>query len=418
MKIRTATRRLATAAATTAAAATLASAFTTALPSAAHAEGLDLAATQASVSEIRTSVASQIQGRAFGWQLSITQNGVLKAADEGGFAVSAADNNGVAVPMQAGMQMELASVTKNVTAVATMKLLRRNGLTPESFVWPYLPKGWDTSNFKQVRFRHLLTHTSGINQALAALANPPGDNGWNSMKTVVENGTTVDSQRQYKNANFAILRIVDAELWNRSGGKKYSNAAEELPITAANHTSYVLEYMREHIFKPAAIGGIGCIAPGTTTGVRSYAVNATQASTGSVFGTGSEECAGARGLAMSSAQLVQYLTKLRSGAIIGQADLAWMDENRAGWNEDSNGGDGGQFGVEDGIADNLLSPGAHWHGGDLFGGSNRELHTCAMTFDDGTRATLLVNSPIAPDNSSATANTQCGILLKAWNDAK
>jgi CubicO group peptidase (beta-lactamase class C family) len=402
MKIRTAL-------ATTLTTAALASAIGTAIPSAAHADGLDLANTQASVSEMHTSVTTQMQGKAFGWQLAISQNGTLKVADAGGFSVSAADNNGVAVPMKPGMQMELASVTKNITAVATMKLLRRNGLTPESFVWPYLPKGWDVTKFKQVRFRHLLTHTSGINQALAAMANPPTDNSWAAMQVVVENGTTVDSQRAYKNANFALLRVIDAELWNRSGGKKYSNAAEEIPVTAANHTSYVLEFEQEYIFKPAAIGGIGCITPGTTTGVRSYPLNATQASTGVVLGTSSAECAGARGLAMSSAQLVQYLSKLRAGAIIGQADLDWMDEYRAGWNEDSNGGDGGQYGTQDGVADNFRSPGAYWHGGDLLG--SRELHTCAMTFDDGTQATLLVNSEL-------TSGTQCGVLLKAWYDAK
>ncbi|MFC7505635.1 hypothetical protein, partial [Nocardioides sp. GCM10030258] len=82
--------------------------------SAAHAEDAVLANTQASVAEMRASVATQMQNKAFGWQLAISQNGTLKVADEGGFAVSAADNNGVPVPMQASMQMELASVTKNV----------------------------------------------------------------------------------------------------------------------------------------------------------------------------------------------------------------------------------------------------------------------------------------------------------------
>lgn len=378
----------------------------------AHADGSVLVNPQASVAEMRAAVASQMEGKAFGWQLAISQNGTLKVADEDGFAISAADNNGVAVPMDAGMQMELASVTKNITAVTTMKLLRRNNLTPESLVWPYLPKTWDVSRFKQVRFRHLLTHTSGLNQAITAMANPPTNNGWNAMKAVVANGTTVDSQRQYKNANFALLRIIDAELWNRSGGKKYTNAAEEITINAANHTSYVLEYMREFVFKPAKIGGIGCIDPGTTTGVRSYAINATQTSKGKVLGTGAEECAGARGLAMSSAQLVQYLSKLRSGAIIPQADLDWMDEQRAGWNEDSNGGDGGQYGgPADGKADNPRSPGAFWHGGDLIGDNKPQLHTCAMTFDDGTQATLLVNSQLA-------SGSPCGVLLKSWYDAK
>lgn len=391
----------------------------------------DFGTTQpASVSEMQTSVVTQMQGKAFGWQLAIAQGGQLKVTDKRGTAVSQADNNGTSIAMQPTMKMELASVTKNITAVATMKLLRRNSLTVESLVWPYLPSGWDVSEFKSVRFRHLLSHTSGLNQAITAMpdATRPTNNGWNAMRTVVENGTVVDSQRQYKNANFAILRIVNAELWNRSGGKKFvtweeefenSHGAietkeytEEVPITASNHTSYVLEYMRKHIFEPAGLYGVGCIPNGTTSGVRSYPVNATQSSNGSVLGTSSEECAGARGIALSSVQLVQYLAHLRHGTMLDPADRATMDKLRAGWNEDSNGGDGGQYGgPADGVADNWRSPGAFWHGGALLG--TNELHTCAMTFTDGTEAALLVNSEMDEGSGSP-----CGVLLKAWYDAK
>jgi hypothetical protein len=34
-----------------------------------------------------------------------------------------------------------------------------------------------------------------------------------------------------------------------------------------------------------------------------------------------------------------------------------------------------------------------------------------MTFDGGIEPTLLVNSPLK-------SNTQCGVLIKAWYDAK
>lgn len=406
-------------------------AATLAFPGTAQAE-FGLSNTKASVGTMQQSVISQMQGTAFGWQLAIAQDGELKVADKRGTAISQADTGGNSVPMQPTMRMELASVTKNITAVATMKLLRRNNLTVESLVYPYLPPTWDESKFKKVRFRHLLTHTSGINQAILAMPKDqqPPDNSWDSMQIVVENGVDLDfpQQRQYKNANFAILRVVNAELWNRSGGAKYVTYEEEienshgavidtyevtekLPITAANHTSYVLDYMRKYIFEPAGLQNVGCIGTSTKTGVRSYPVNATQSSKGSVLGTNSDECAGARGIALSAIELAQYLTALRHGSIINPADLATMDLLRAGWSEDSNGGDGGENGVQDGKADNAMSPGVHWHGGDLLG--TNELHTCAMTFADGTEATLLVNSELIQG-----ANGPCGVLIRAWTAAK
>ena len=410
----------------TAAAAVAAAALIGAAPAQAE---FGLANTTASVSEMHDNVVTAMTGNAFGWQLAIAKDGQLVVTDQGGTAVSSTDNGGTKISMSPYQKMELASVTKNITAVATMQLLRRNGLTVESKVYPYLPQGWTLGpGFTNVRFRHLLTHTSGIKQALAAMADAPDDNGWESMQIVVENGTVVNSQRAYKNANFALLRVINAKLWDLSGGAKYVTSTEEVenskgvvidtyevttrvPITAANHTAYVLDFMRKHIFEPAGLYGVGCIPNGTTTGVRSYAADATQSSTGSVFGTGSSECAGARGIALSSVQLLQYLAHLRHGSIIHPDDLATMDQLRAGWSEDANGGDGGEFGALDGVADNWRSPGAFWHGGDLYGSGDRELHTCAMTFADGIEATLLVNSPL-------DSNTQCGVLLKAWYDAK
>lgn len=391
--------------------------------------GFDLTTQQVNVETFRQNVISEMQGKAFGWQLAIAQDGQLKVTDKRGTAVSQADNNGTAIAMQPTMRMELASVTKNITAVATLKLLRRNGLTVESKIWPYLPSNWDFGpGFTNLRFRHLLTHTSGINQAINAMPEDerPPSNSWSSMRIVAENpaGVVPGSQRQYKNANYALLRMINAVLWDQSGGAKYETEVVEVenwkgividtyeveykvPVTEGNHTTYVLDYMRKHIFEPAGLYGIGCISNGVGP-VRSYPLSATQNSSGSVLGTGTGECAGARGIAMSAVQLVQYLAHLRHGSIIHPDDLAVMDSLRAGWNEDSNGGDGGENGVLDGVADNWRSPGVFWHGGDLLG--DRQLHTCAMTFEDGTEAALLVNSQL-------TSGTQCGALIKAYVDA-
>ena len=150
----------------TAAAAVAAAALIGAAPAQAE---FGLANTTASVSEMHDNVVTAMTGNAFGWQLAIAKDGQLVVTDQGGTAVSSTDNGGTKISMSPYQKMELASVTKNITAVATMQLLRRNGLTVESKVYPYLPQGWTLGpGFTNVRFRHLLTHTSGIKQALAA----------------------------------------------------------------------------------------------------------------------------------------------------------------------------------------------------------------------------------------------------------
>ena len=142
---------------------------------------------QADAAKMEASIQSQMAGNAFGWQFAIAQNFKLVQASSigaSGFALSGADAGGSPVAMAPAMPMDIASATKTMTAIATMKLLRANDLTIESRVAPYLPTGWKRgSGFEQtgdrravtsrpeskpIRFRHLLAHTSGINQAIAA----------------------------------------------------------------------------------------------------------------------------------------------------------------------------------------------------------------------------------------------------------
>lgn len=416
----------------TATAALATTALIAASAGAAHAAPQDvLAAPQADPAKMEASIQSQMAGRAFGWQFAIAQNGKLAKSNSSGSALSAADAGGSSVDMQPTMKMELASATKTITAVATMKLLRANGLTIESSIDPYLPPSWKRGPgfaTKSVKFRHLLAHTSGLNQAITAMPEDkrPTNNGWDAMQTVVANGTKVDSQRQYKNANYALLRILNAELWKRSGGAMkqteeieiynskgivigHKTVTTTIPVTKATQSAYALDHMRKRIFEPAGLKNISCTAADPATAAKSYPAGATQTTKGQLLGTSSEECAGARGIRLSAREHVQFLAYLRHGAIINPADLAKMDELRLGWNEDSNGGDGDQFGVKDGKPDNASSIGAFWHGGDLIG--TNQVHTCGATFDDGTEVSLIVNSPIA-------GRTQCGVVLAAWNASR
>ena len=79
-----------------------------------------------------------------------------------------------------------------------------------------------------------------------------------------------------------------------------------------------------------------------------------------------------RGLRLSSVEIVRYLVHLRHGKTIDPADLATMDALRAGWREAGNLGAG-------------TPPGVYWHGGELQVNKITTLHTCGITFPDGTR---------------------------------
>lgn len=70
-----------------------------------------------------------------------------------------------------------------------------------------------------------------------------------------------------------------------------------------------------------------------------------------------------------------------------------MDALRAGWREAGNLGAG-------------TPPGVYWHGGELQVNKVTTLHTCGITFPDGTEASIIVNS--------AMALNKCRILRDAW----
>lgn len=387
---------------------------------AAPAQAFDIAAAPpADTAEMETRIRQSVSGNVFGFQYAIAQNGTIvrtSAQAPAGFAASAADTGGATgIAMQPTMRMEIMSATKTFTAISTMKLLRANGLTVESPVAPYLPpswargKGFETdAEGNPVRFRHLLTHTSGLNQLITAFGDSaPDTNKWDGLKTLVATGTQAGSPKEYKNANYALLRILNAELWKRSGGVLTTPYGSQLPVTKDTNATYAIDHMRKRIFEPLGINTVSCSSSNVPNAVRGYPANANQATSGSLINAPAEECAGHRGLRLSAIEMVKVMIALRHGSLLPAADRATMDQLRLGWWEDSNAADGDQFGTQDGVADATGSLGVFWHPGDATG--TNQVHTCQMTFPDGTEAALIVNSPFGG---------QCGVLLSAWRNSK
>ena len=322
--------------------------------------------------------------------------------------------------MKPSIRYEIASLTKNVVAVSTMKLLRLRGLTVNTPVGPYLPADWTrgsgfrATDAKKVTFGQLLTHTSGIQQAMkTAACEDVCGNDWDGLRALVKVGVVPQSPRVYKNANYALLRVLDAKLWKAAGGKVtgYKTVYVEstnwkgdeikkpklvpyvLPVDAASHARYAMDFIAKRVLGPAGIKNVGCVAADPSTAGLSYPAGAGQQTKGRFWFWPATECAGNAGLRLNAVEIVRYLAHLRHGAIIDPQDLATMDALRAGWREAGNLGAG-------------TPPGVYWHGGELQVNKVTTLHTCGITFPDGTEASIIVNS--------AMALNKCRVLRDAW----
>ncbi len=336
---------------------------------------------------------------AAGWQFAISQGGKLAVSEADGTARTKADNGGVRLKMKPTMRYELASLTKNFTAVSTMKLLRLRGLTIESPITAVLPGSWKLSEgFKGLKFRHLLTHRSGINQAVTAFTKEQRDalglaNHYNGLREIAKLNVVPGSGYAYFNTNYALLRVLNARMWKAAGGKILGAKQQVLPVDAATNARYAMDFLQRRVLTPSGINGANCVAPSpATVGLNYYRSNPSQLDKGSIASWPSDQCAGNAGLRLSSIEVVRYLTHLRHGTIIDPLDLAQMDKLLLGWDKGS-------------------ANGAFQHGGDITMSDGVQVHTCGITFPDGTEAALIVNSP--RENSTY----QCSLLTTAWKNA-
>lgn len=107
-----------------------------------------------------------------------------------------------------GIRMHVASLSKQITAIAMTKLLHDHGIPSDAKIIDYLPAYWTKGpNVNQITFAHLMTHTSGLNYGVSSSASD-----FEFMKAQVAAGTTHLGQYWYQNMNFGLCRILLATI--------------------------------------------------------------------------------------------------------------------------------------------------------------------------------------------------------------
>ena len=106
--------------------------------------------------------------------------------------------------------MNVASVSKFVTAVATIRLLRDSKISVKTPIRGFLPQYWPTGpGVDAITFRDLLRHESGLGHLLnfgGTFNTGPDD--FATAKNQIFLGNLGTGTFDYKNVNFAVLRVL------------------------------------------------------------------------------------------------------------------------------------------------------------------------------------------------------------------
>ncbi|RYZ37794.1 MAG: class A beta-lactamase-related serine hydrolase, partial [Sphingobacteriales bacterium] len=217
--------------------------------------------------------------------------------------------------------MNIASVTKTLTAITAIRLLKKNGINIDSTIGKWLPASWPKNDkISKLKFKQLLTHTSGIRT---------GNTSWNDLKQVVANAPEGNTDYVYANANFALFRAMLPKLDNNLTFEYWETHMTEENFNNWMSTLYI-SLVNNYVIENAGITERTC-SPVSGTNYTMHN-EAPQSLVSVALGDWKQSCGGG-GFFMTTmdlSRIIVYMT--HSNKILSDNDRALMDENRLGWN--------------------------------------------------------------------------------------
>ncbi len=334
-----------------------------------------------------------------GYSFVISKNGQM--ADTSSFG-TAAVRNGVFSPMHRNQEINIASVTKLMTAVAVMQLIKKNNLTIQSKIGGWLPTYWNAKQaIKDLTFEELMTHSSGLAES---------NTGYDSLKATVARG--LDNPAKpfdvYANINFALFRAMIPYLRDKNAATQQEQAM--VPSNTSGFENWLsteyIEYMQEKVFTPIGMGTATCTPSSNTAQAFGESSNP-MALINAELGDWKNTCGGG-GYFMSVMEMARFMAYLsHSTVLLDNTQKALMDIKRMGWdNEDSPMTIAGRAYGKDGAlwwdSNNNNSQGA----------GDAGLQTFVMKFPNGVELSLAINS--IPGNYRNNLTT---LITSAYNAA-
>lgn len=339
---------------------------------------------------------AQLKGHSFGYAYVVAKKGEISIERSGGSARLKQD--APAMDMSATVKYSLASVSKNITASALLKLLNEKNLSVDAKIKAYLPYNWKPGvGIDTLTFRDLLTHKSGIRCE--------GRINYQGLRQVIEKGINVNDKTMgcsgtncaafavgeksigcYSNTNYALMRVLIPVILGKIAKPQLSTLSQEQTdnenaILAAN---VYIDYVNKNVFAKATLPAMACKpTDGTKQGLTyKYAV---PNSNGGDFGDQTLVC-GSQGWFMSARQLSSYFFALNNTDLIVPSKIAEQMRNELfGYTNES------EFDSPFGKIKRW------WHTGFHPASMNPgEINTLVMRFSNGVEIALIINSDLSP----------------------
>lgn len=353
------------------------------------ANGLGLAANTIvfSIDRFESNIHAAFDPASVGNAYAVSLGGVLKKFGHHGQARTAAD--APVLDQSDTKPMHIASASKLLTAIVTMRLLADKGLSPDTPIAGYLPSNWALGDgVELLTFADVMTHKTGFAQKSDQvkgedyaplrdrIALPVGDHG-----------------AKYSNANFALLRVLSSRLQG-------ADPVDYAEFDAGAFTTAMFLIKAQSLFSSVGASA-SCHSEDPTPTVQYRFPDTGKA--------GYQEpdrdlSCGGYGWQISARDYTRVLANLRyTGNLMPPASLAEMRSRYLGLMSPTmfSAYVNGKFGVY------------HGHGGD-WGHGEGGLDTCAYMFPIIVEASVWANSN---SGNYGGVGHQCKALIKAFDDA-
>lgn len=333
------------------------------------------------LNELARRIDEHLKGKSVGYQFYITAKNTKGVGGAGGDARRAPDPH--PRMMTFDDKINVASVSKTITAAAVLRLLYDRKLDPDTLVSAYLPADWVLGpNFQNVTFANLLTHRAGIRcDAVGTYTN---------LKKCVADGVQVAdmSVQKYNNINFGLFRMIIPIL---NGFDRRTVMDDQ--TASAKYAGLYIDYVRKKIFAPIGLTNIEC-KPIAQDPALCYQYP-TPIMVGDTFNDMTETNA-YRGWNLSAKQLATILYYLfDTEKVIPAAVQKQMTVDQLGLFTDATGVPGVT----------VYAHGGYYPGKDKQGNpfNNGELNSAVIRFANGVNVGVIVNSQFGPGQSVSGA---------------
>jgi CubicO group peptidase (beta-lactamase class C family) len=316
----------------------------------------------------------------------------------GGHALSYVDGSLAMLP---SYTMDIASVSKTMTATAILQLLNEGNIPVDTPIWPFLYLDWTIGpNVEQITFKDLLTHTSGFGQLPNGQCGNINQVDYQGVEADVAAG--VDASNigvpDYGNCNFALLRELMPALM-RVDLLGYANGEAR----AAQSSALYISYMNSHVYSPVGISTVSCTPPAVGVNqILDYPFPA-GSHAGYNWGDWSLRC-GSGGWQLSANDIFAVVNSLATNNdLLTSAEKTQMFTENLGW--------------DSAVRDDCPSPYV-CKNGDLNNGGNPlyALWTYAGILNCNVPVVVMVNSPLP--ETYQNGNDIIGLVENAYENSK